>query len=55
MHTNAGWENKTKNKAICRWFVAWSEIQNHEYAGAVAGYGGGGALVIPPEISGVQK
>ena len=46
MHINAGWERKSENKAICRWFVAWSEIKGMEYSGAIAGYSGGGAFIV---------
>ena len=46
MLTNGAWEKRSKTKAICRWFVAWENITNEEIAGAVAGYGGGGAFIV---------
>lgn len=46
MFINAAWEAKTKKKAICRWFVAWTKLGIDEYAGAVAGFGGGGSFIV---------
>ena len=46
MLINAGWEKKSKTKAICRWFIAWEKISASEYAGAVAGFSGGGSFIV---------
>ena len=46
MHINAGWEETTKGKAICRWLVAWQSVSTTQVAGAVAGYAGGGSFVV---------
>ena len=46
MFINAAWETKIKTKAICRWFVSWAKLGADEYAGAVAGYGGGGSFIV---------
>ena len=45
MLVNAAWEDKGK-KAICRWFVSWDAVGGNELAGAVAGFGGGGAFIV---------
>jgi hypothetical protein len=46
MLINAAWEAKAKKKAICRWFIAWTKLGSNEYAGAIAGYGGGGSFIV---------
>jgi len=46
MNISAGWEKRTRSKAICRWFVAWKEMENGGLAGAVAGYSGGGSFIV---------
>jgi hypothetical protein len=46
MHVNAGWEQRAKGKAICRWLVAWEPVSGTQVAGAVAGYSGGGTFVV---------
>ena len=46
MLINAAWEAKSKKKAICRWLLAWTKLGADEYAGAVAGFGGGGSFVV---------
>ena len=46
MHINAGWEETTKGKAICRYLVAWQSVSTTQVAGAVAGYAGGGSFVV---------
>ena len=43
---NAAWEVKSKKKAICRWIVSWEKLGANEYAGAVAGHGGGGSFIV---------
>ena len=40
---NAGWEQRDE-RAICRWFICWKEITATEWAGALAGYSGGGSF-----------
>ena len=46
MFLNGSWELKTKKKAICRWFIAWEKLGMNAYAGAIAGYSGGGSFVV---------
>jgi len=46
MKINAGWELKSKNKAICRWFIAWDELPSGQIAGAISGFAGGGTFVV---------
>ena len=46
MFMNAAWEARQKKKFICRWFVAWTKLGADDYAGAVAGFGGGGSFVV---------
>ena len=43
---NACWEERDEDKFICRWFVAWQKIGASEYAGAFAGYAGGGVFLL---------
>ena len=40
---NAAWEQRA-DRAICRWFIAWSDISDDCFAGAVAGFSGGGTF-----------
>jgi hypothetical protein len=40
---NAAWEQRS-GRAICRWFIAWSEISDDCFAGLVAGFSGGGTF-----------
>jgi hypothetical protein len=43
---DACWEERDEDKYICRWFVAWRKTGVSEYAGAFAGYAGGGAFLL---------
>ncbi len=46
MNLNAGWEVRTPEKSICRWFVAWKDLGDEGLVGAVAGYSGGGTFEV---------
>jgi len=42
---NAGWEKKD-GRIICRWIMVWNDIDGDKFAGALGGYGGGGAFYM---------
>ena len=41
---SGGWEARDERN-ICRWFVAYSEIEEGEIAGIIGGYSGGGGFI----------
>ena len=43
---NAAWEERSRGKAICRWFVCWKTLDDDFVVGAVAGYSGGGSFEV---------
>jgi len=42
---NAGWKKKD-GRIICRWIMVWNDIDGDKFAGALGGYGGGGAFYM---------
>jgi hypothetical protein len=46
MKVNGCWEKKTRNRFICRWFVAWDTPSPDILAGAIAGYSGHAAFQV---------
>jgi hypothetical protein len=51
---NAGWEVKDSN-TVCRWFLAWQEIDEQQIAGVVGGYEGGGNFLVERFWGKVEK
>lgn len=46
MNVSGCWEARTKDRLVCRWFVAWETPSPDLVAGAIAGFSGHGAFQV---------